>query len=325
MKKISLLGLAFVGLFANPQINQSVTVKPIPNVKTTLSFGLLTGEAKEIVYGDTINDKISQLNWKIKHALILKGDISWDVASWLTLNLNGFTTIKDGKGKMSDYDWLDESDSSILTDQSHHNNTPLNYANEFDINAKTWFFEDFGLKTAALFGFKQSRFSWTSKGGNFIYTHLNENKQGQPANQGQKETLIGKFPDDLVVIGYRQKFSAPYIGLAFEYNYKNFELNTDVKFSNWVISRDQDQHYLRQTTFQERGKNSKFYGISLNAGYYINKNLKLFTEYNYSDYRLAIADLSSFDRTTNETEHSPRGAGLSNKHHTINIGVSYKF
>lgn len=68
----------------------------LESVKSSLSIGNLQGQAREYVYVE--DEKISQLNWKTKRALILKGAISYSVLPWLSLNFNGYTIIKSGKG-----------------------------------------------------------------------------------------------------------------------------------------------------------------------------------------------------------------------------------
>ncbi|KDU28298.1 omptin family protein, partial [Escherichia coli 3-373-03_S1_C3] len=49
-----------------------------------------------MVYDAETGRKISQLDWKIKNIAILKGDISWDPYSFLTLNARGWTSLASG-------------------------------------------------------------------------------------------------------------------------------------------------------------------------------------------------------------------------------------
>lgn len=49
------------------------------------SAGMLSGKSNELVYDEITGRKISQLNWKIKNVAIVKGDLSWNPYSFLTL------------------------------------------------------------------------------------------------------------------------------------------------------------------------------------------------------------------------------------------------
>jgi plasminogen activator len=99
------------------------------------SAGMLSGKSHEMVYDAGTGRKISQLDWKIKNVAILKGDISWDAYSFLTLNARGWTSLASGSGHMDDYDWMNDNQSG-WTDHSSHPATNVNYANEYDLNVK---------------------------------------------------------------------------------------------------------------------------------------------------------------------------------------------
>ena len=76
------------------------------------SLGWLGGESKEYVYDE--GHKVSQLDWKIKNAAIIKGDISWTPVSYITLNARGWTTLASGSGEMEDYDCTGQINLPIL-------------------------------------------------------------------------------------------------------------------------------------------------------------------------------------------------------------------
>lgn len=67
----------------------------------------------------------------------------------------------------------------------------------------------------------------------------------------------------------------PYIGLAGQYRINDFEFNALFKFSDWVRAHDNDEHYMRELTFREKSTNSRYYGTSVDAGYYITPHAKV--------------------------------------------------
>ena len=131
------------------------------SVTVSTSAGMLSGKSHEMVYDTGTGRKVSQLDWKIKNVAILKGDISWDAYSFLTLNARGWTSLASGAGHMDDYDWMNDNQSG-WTDHSSHPSTNVNYANEFDLNAKGWVFQNENYKAGVMAGYQETRFSWTA-------------------------------------------------------------------------------------------------------------------------------------------------------------------
>ena len=168
------------------------------SLSVSASAGMLSGKSHEMVYDEVTGRKISQLDWKIKNVAILKGDISWDAYSFLTLNARGWTSLASGSGHMDDYDWMNAKQSS-WTDHSSHPATNVNYANEYDLNVKGWIFQGDNYKAGVTAGYQETRFSWTATGGSYNYDN---------------GTNTGNFPAGERGIGYSQRFSMPYIGLA---------------------------------------------------------------------------------------------------------------
>lgn len=303
---IVLLGLpstSFAGALTPPDFTAS-------SVSTSASLGWLAGESKEYVYDPDSGKKISQLNWKIKNTAILKADFSWDAWSWLTVNARGWTSLASGSGQMDDYDWLDDSKSG-WSDWSHHDNTTFNYANEFDLNLKGWLLQGENYKAGAVLGYQQTRFSWTASGGRYNY------------DNGES---IGEFPLGERGIGYSQKFTAPYIGLVGQFNYRGFEVNALMKFSDWATAKDNDEHYARSLTFREKATDTRYYAASVDIGYYVTPQAKVFTELSYSRYKEGKGGTEVIDRDTGEYENiGGNAAGIANKNYTITAGLSYRF
>ena len=280
------------------------------SLSVSASAGMLSGKSHEMVYDEVTGSKISQLDWKIKNVAILKGDISWDAYSFLTLNARGWTSLASGSGHMDDYDWMNAKQSS-WTDHSSHPATNVNYANEYDLNVKGWIFQGDNYKAGVTAGYQETRFSWTATGGSYNYDN---------------GTNTGNFPAGERGIGYSQRFSMPYIGLAGQYRFNDFEFNALFKFSDWVRAHDNDEHYMRDLTFREKTSDSRYYGASVDAGYYVTPNAKVFAEFTYSSYEEGKGGTQIIDTNTGESGSiGGDAAGISNRNYTITAGLQYRF
>lgn len=116
---------------------------------------------------------------------------------------------------MDDYDWL-EPGQQHWSDWSHHPATRLNFANQFDLNMTGWFLKEQNYQLGAVLGYQETRFSWLAKGGYYSYDNGAD---------------IGDIPHGQKVIGYQQKFSAPYLGLSGKYIYHDFDIIAQFKYS----------------------------------------------------------------------------------------------
>lgn len=208
------------------------------SVTTSLSVGVLNGKSRELVYDTDTGRKLSQLDWKIKNVATLQGDLSWEPYSFMTLDARGWTSLASGSGHMVDHDWM-SSEQPGWTDRSIHPDTSANYANEYDLNVKGWLLQGDNYKAGVTAGYQETRFSWTARGGSYIY------------DNGR---YIGNFPHGVRGIGYSQRFEMPYIGLAGDYRINDFECNVLFKYSDWVNAHDNDEHYMRKLTFREKRK-----------------------------------------------------------------------
>lgn len=274
------------------------------------SAGMLNGKSHELVYDAGTGRKVSQLDWKIKNVPILKGDISWDAYTFLTLNARGWTSLTSGSGHMDDYDWLDANQSG-WTHRSTHPSTDVNYANEYDLNLKSWVFKNQNYKAGVIAGYQETRFSWTARGGSYNY------------NNGAS---VGNFRAGVPGIGYSQRFSMPYLGLVGQYRINDFEFNALFKFSDWVRANDNDEHYMRNLTFRDKSTRSRYYGTSVDAGYYITPNTRIFAEFAWSKYEEGKGGTQIIDTTTGQSSYiGGEAAGIANKNYTLTAGLQYRF
>ncbi|WP_145488970.1 omptin family outer membrane protease [Yersinia aleksiciae] len=279
------------------------------NVTMSASLGSLNAESQEFVYQpENSGHKVSQLDWKAKNTPTIKMDISWDLLSRLTLTARGWSTLSSGHGTMDDYDWLNQSQNQ-WTHWSHHEKTNLNYANEIDLNAKFWLLHGNDYRIGVMSGYQQSNNSWTAYGGNYSYN-----------NSSQITTLS----NNVVAIGYKQKFDMAYLGLAGSYRYQDFEFNTLVKYSPWVNAYGSDKHYQRNLSFKDTSKNTRYYAVTIGAGYYVTQNTKLFIEAAWNRYTEGKGKVQIFAHTTGASATVANGTGIAHQSQTIFMGLQYK-
>ncbi|CNI69791.1 omptin family outer membrane protease [Yersinia vastinensis] len=275
------------------------------NVIVSTSLGLLNSESREFVYNVPGNGrKLSQLDWKAKNTPIIKAEVSWNFLSRLTLSARGWSTLTSSHGLMDDYDWLN-SKQTQWSHWSHHEKSNLNYANEMDVNAKFWFLQQHNYRISLMYGYQRYNNSWTAYGGHSNYT--------KPQ------------PDEVAGLGYKQKFDMPYVGLASHYRYQDYEFNTLVKYSRWVNAQGHDEHYLRNLSFKDSSKKSRYYGIVINAGYYITNNTKLLIEAAWNRYSEGKGGTQILDRTTGASAKFSEGSGISHQNQSISVGLQYTF
>lgn len=305
MKKISYV-VVLISLTHYASASSEINFSP-DSISVDASLSVLNGKSSEFVYND--GDKLSQLDWKIQNTPIVKAGITWDAISWLTLNASGWTTLASAGALMDDYDWL-EPEQHHWSEWSHHPATRLNFANQFDLNMTGWFLKDENYQLGAMLGYQETRFSWGATGGHYSYNNGN---------------ITGDFPRGQKVIGYQQKFSAPYLGLAGKYIYRDFDIIAQFKYSPWAEGKDTDQHYLRDITFKEKVINQKYYSAVINVGYNITPQARVFTEMSWSRTSNDVGDSTYYDNAEGEVEKMKDSAGMQNYNYTIGAGIQYRF
>lgn len=279
----------------------------------TTSLGYMGGESKEYVYD---NDKLlSRLDWKIKNSAILKMEANYDLLPWLSINAAGWTTLASGSGHLNDFDWQDPNSSSN-TDSSASSAT-LNEANEYDLSLRGWILNNINYKAGIIAGYQENRVSLTGKGGTFDYAGTDSDDNYDPNLPRQR----GSFPRNQSVIGYKQTYHAPYIGLIGKYSINNFEFNALIKYSHWVDSNDNDNHYLTGTTSATDTSSAELWAGQINAGYWVTSRAKIFTEANYTYYPNKKGEIEQWDNDGYQS--APGGGGIHNMNWSFTAGLQY--
>ncbi|WP_276606025.1 MULTISPECIES: omptin family outer membrane protease [unclassified Escherichia] len=126
-------------------------------------------------------------------------------------------------------------------------------------------------------------------------------------------------------IGYQQKYRVPYLGLTGKYVYQDFDITAQFKFSPWVEARDHDEHYMRDLSFNESASNSNYYSGTINAGYNITSQARVFTELSWTRFSEGRGDSTVHDKVTGDSEHYNDAAGIQNYNYAIGAGIEYRF
>ncbi|CAX54017.1 omptin family outer membrane protease [Erwinia pyrifoliae] len=285
----------------------------LDKVSAEMASGALSGKTKVRVYDSQSADKMSQLNWNYSNAAVVTGSLYWDLTPWVSLGASGWTTIGSRGGYMDDTDWLNGS-SQGWTHQSQHPDTRLNFANEFDLNIKEWLLNEPDYRLGVMAGYQENRYSLKSTGGSYNYT---DEETGSP--------VIGSFPAGTTGIGYKQRFNMPYIGLTGRYRYERFEFGGTFKFSGWVSAFDNDEHYLRNTTFKVNTANQNFYSLAADIGYYMTPNAKIYLNGIWSRTTNKKGNMSVNDHDEGNVVNLADAGGIENYNYMTSVGLKYAF
>ncbi|ELO4999912.1 omptin family outer membrane protease [Escherichia coli] len=311
------LKLLVMVLSAPLAFNALATAFTPDKLSTELNLGTLSGQTKERVYDpEEGGRKISQLNWKYSNAAIIKGTINWEPLPILSVGASGWTTFSHKGGNMVDRDWNNEYIPDIWTDESRHPDTRLNFANEFDLNIKGWLVNEPDYRLGLIAGYQESRYSFTARGGSYIYS----------SEEGFRDA-VGSFPDRERAIGYKQHFKMPYIGLTGSYRYEDFELGGIFKYSSWVDSFDNDEHYSpdKRISYHSKVKNQNYYSVAVNAGYYITPDAKVYIEGTWNRITNKKGNTSLYNRNDNSSEYYKNIAGIESYNFITTAGLKYSF
>jgi plasminogen activator len=163
------------------------------------------------------------------------------------------------------------------------------YAREFDLNLKAWVVKEPNYRFGGVLGYQQTRTRLlVSPDSKFASSRSNVNR----------------------------RFSLPYLGLAGMYRYQDFELNALAKYSPWVKGQERIDFNDPDTARLTRNSyNSKYYSATVNAGYYITPNTKLFAEVDW-------AKVNPSNKKAEDVKAS-QIAGFA--HHSVSVGLEYRF
>ncbi|EGP3502165.1 omptin family outer membrane protease [Salmonella enterica] len=275
-------------------------------VSVGLSVGTLSGSAKERVYDN--GRRLSQLDWKFKNAPILKGTIDWDITPWVRLGASGWVTAgSHGASDIIDRDWMfpDQDRYTHISDSP----SKLLSASSWDVNATVWGVSNDNWRLGLMAGWQQTDYKWDAHGGYYSYWN---------------GLFEGNFPNKRIGL-YKPQFKMPYIGLTGGIRFRNIEMNTTVKYSHWVRASDTDEHYLRELTIRDSNRDSDFYSVSADIGYYITPQAKVFLEGEWVRITNGTGNKMQTYHDTGEVFHFQDASGIESSSYNVTAGLKYYF
>ncbi|WP_048697642.1 omptin family outer membrane protease [Erwinia piriflorinigrans] len=281
-------------------------------VSVDMGLGSLSGESKMHVYDPQIGgQKIYQANWKYNNAAILKGSLDWDLMPWVSVGAAGWTTIASRGGNRHSSLQEDARVGQLATE--YDNPTPLNYANQFDLNIKGWLLNEPDYRLGVMAGYQESRYSFTSFGN---FTGYIDQDTGLP---------VYNPVHDVALNGYKQRSKIPYVGLTGSYRYQRFEFGATFKYSGWVQSNDREESYFQEHTSTGKVNSQKYYSLAANAGYYVTPNAMLYLEGIWNRTTNKIGNRITDNRPEGTTVVDDFSRGIENSSFMTSIGLKYTF
>jgi plasminogen activator len=299
---------------ASPPDESSIDWTFAPRISVAAGIGYMTDSAREMVYDTPSGDRVSQLNWKIQNALVLRGTATLHVTDWLSASLGGWTKI-DSNNLMDDYDWL-VPPYTQWSDHSHHTDTQLNKANQGDLSLAARLYNEDGWALSATAGYQWTGFKWSAYGGHYVYSIF-----------GFRDA-VGDFTPGELGITYSQTFKAPYIGVSGTYNLDDdWQFSAALRGSPWVLAAsDIDHHVLRDLIFHDKSNKSRMIAVSAGAAYNIDARAQIGATVEYQAYTLGKGSTRMLDQTTGIVSvFSGDASGIGNSTLTAMLNIVYRF
>ena len=331
MKHGALLLLSF--LFSTPifniYANENRTYGDNNKLLFTAQYDNHFSTMHEYVYDESWSHKNSQLDHRNKFISLLTLGIEYKPIDFLSFGFNASFSLakKKKKYRMDDYDWMDPNNpADPLTDHSWHTEGKYKYVN-LDLFGKIRYLQlslnNYGLLNFyAIIGFRYVEMSAIQNGQSY-YLYSDESIYGiVPLAEYHEEN---KKIDGLK---YRQIMFLPYYGLAFEYKYKAFSSILTFKNSFLNKATDYDMHYNRGIYSSERYKMVFNYSLSLNIGYWITNNVRVFfeTSINQTLHKKAYEGTATNEIDVDEIETLDcKYAGMSNIYYSFGVGLTVGF
>ncbi len=208
---------------------------------------------------------------------------------------------------MVDRDWMlpHQAGYSHISESSSR----LRSASFWDVNTTIWGVNNDRWRLGVMAGWQQTDYRWDARGGYYSYWN---------------GLVQGNLPDGKG-IGYKLQFKMPYIGLTGGYRYRDIEMNTSFKYSHWVRVSDTDEHYLRNATFRDKNRDSDFYSVSADIGYYITPRAKVFIEGEWMRVTNGRGSETATFHDTGEVGYYPDASGIESSSYNVTAGLKYYF
>ncbi len=282
-----------------------------------ISISNFRSSSKEIVYYPLENRKISELTWESENIKVLGINLEYYPLQDVKLYFNIKRKIFSDDGYMSDYDWAYSSMPNIWTDRSVHPDTQVTKLQIIDLGASKSF--DFGSDNFKLFfnmGYKHEKHQYEARNGSYVYSDWSA------------ETIdnLRIYEGDFNGLGitYTQELKGFYLGATTEFQFGDFTLNLDVKYSNKINAHYTDRHHFRyfndKTTFDDTSMLTYKVGLD----YKLKKHHSLGIAYEQTKYDYVRGDrVRSYDDGTNWD--LPDSVAMESDNKLVTLSYQYNF
>jgi len=276
------------------------------------SFGMLEGEAHEIVYDTGLfglgSYKASELIWDLSGLTVAGAIVSAKPASWLSFHVGFWTCINEGNGGMVDYDWaipgMDWTDRSI-------SDVSVISSYMIDANVAVRLLDLKSVSFSAVIGYKQDYWKWDDSFVELLYS-VNGFRDYYEAGDGSN------------MIDYDQLFQIPYIGLNAACQMGGFRLNAYGLYSPFVAAEDNDYHILRDIHFKETFSGGTYLGAGLAAQLDLTRALFIAASLDAQAIPTFTGDMQLTD-DLGDTYKFSDSAGISHVSSMASVSIGLKF
>ena len=275
------------------------------------SYGMLNGEAHEIVYA---NDpfagryKLSDLKWDLSPLEMAGLVMSCKLSDLWSLHAGAWTSLNGGNGQMLDYDWqfpgLPWSDRSISDD------TVLS-SYMADINVTRRIFAQGSIVFSGVIGYKQDFWKWDDHVLDFLYS----------VNGFRDYHATG---DGSTMVDYQQLYRIPYVGLQSDGLWGAFVLNAYLLYSPLVLAQDQDYHIARNIHYKETFSGGNYIGAGVAAQYDITSALFISAAFDFQTIPEFTGDLQQTDASGNTSSFNG-AAGIAHTSSLLSVSMGMRF
>lgn len=247
-------------------------------------FGLLYGQAEEIVYPTTTKgEMLSQLLWDMKplfyYGLLMELSPVRPMERW------GFFSVLSMKagmpavtGVMEDRDWDSVQNDALTHFSSHDNETREMYWIDFSAGLSFPLRPLFVLKAFA--GVSYMRFAFSGEDGNGVYAREQGSQGSQIYHPITDAPTTYNFNGK--VINYTQDWFIVSPGVSFSYYFLSvFSAALSFQISPLIFCNDMDEHLTRNLQYRDYTRGGLFFEPSFNFSFTANKWLGVLFELSY--------------------------------------------
>ncbi len=310
------LPTASLGAHALPSRDFEAIGASSVGVNIQISGGTVFGTSSELVYtgasgGGTRN--LSELLWDIEGVYTIGGVVSVNAPQLHNsrINFGLWIPVTEGKGTMTDYDWMVERDD--WTDRSIGANN-INSGYMIDFNIALPLYETGGLSCSWLLGFKYDFWDFSDLGGSYVYSTA----PTATGSAGFRDN-IGTFPNQ-PGITYEQTFVIPYVGAMLEGSAGPVQLTGYFMFSSLTTASDKDHHIARGLHFEEEFEGGTYVAAGASVTYDVHERAFVTGAVDYQSVHETVGDM-----TIIETGQSTSGsAGIAHSSTMITVAAGWR-